>query len=404
MLLSMAWRNVWRNRRRSAVILLAIALGLWAGLVTCALMYGMSMQVLERAIEDRVGHVQVHAPGYRDSPEATNLIPAGGEVLASLERSPHVRAASGRLRIDGAASSPAGARGVRVLGVDPAAESAVLNVARHITEGGFLSASRRNPVVIGERLARKLDVELGSKIVLQGQGAGGDIDGGAFRVAGLFRTVNSEFDKRTVFVRRADLARIFGLGEGLHQIVLTLERPDELSERAAELADLFPGLDVADWRRLEPELSLMNDAYTQYLLVFLVIILVALAFGITNTMLMGVIERVREFGVIIALGMNHARIFLMILLETLLLTFSGCAAGIAAGWLTIAGLGRSGLDLSIVSEGLEAYGMETMLYPALPLETYVQLVLLTGLTAFIAACYPGLKAARLNPVEAIRTY
>ncbi len=404
MIASIAWRNVWRNKKRSAVILAAITLGLWAGLFANGLMYGMIQQIIQNAIGDRLGHIQIHAEGYRNHPEIENVIPDGMQVLDQTRRTPGVQAASGRILINGMASSATNALGAQLYGIEPAVDSVIIDLEDRLVEGVWADTARRNPVVVGKAMADKLGLKLGSKIIVQGQALNGDIAGAAFRIVGLFNTVNSAFDKTAMFAQRDDVDRIFGMEGTIHQIIILADSYEIVATTADTLQTEFASLDVSPWKKLSPELGMYSDTSSYYLLIFLGIILVALAFSITNTMLMAVIERIREFGVIKALGMSHGKIFAMILLETVLLTLLGCIGGMITGWATVAIVNRTGLNLAGVSEGLEAFGMATVIRPELPWSTYPQLILLTGLTAIIAAIYPAIKAIRLNPTEAIRTY
>jgi ABC-type lipoprotein release transport system permease subunit len=280
----------------------------------------------------------------------------------------------------------------------------VTDVPGRVVSGSYFGVERRNPIVIGKRLADKLGIELGRKIVITGQGGDGEISAGAFRVVGVFQTVNSIFDESTVFVERADLARSFALGGEIHEIAVRVRRSGDIEPVARALRHDYPDLDVATWRELSPEVALTNESTQQMNYIFLVIILIALVFGVTNTMLMGVLERTRELGVVIALGMRPGPVFAMVLVETILLSVVGGLAGVALAAASIAGLGHTGIDLSFVSSGLASFGMDKVIYPVMPATEYPWVVLLVIATAIVASLYPGWKAVRLDPVRAIRTY
>jgi putative ABC transport system permease protein len=403
MLWTLSWRNVWRNKKRSGIIVAAIACGLWGGLLISGLFYGMQEQMVQSAISDRTAHIQIHAKGFLDRKEIGLVIPDGQKVLKEVRRIPGVKYASGRIVINGMASSPTTATGVTMYGIIPSEEKDISDISKRIIQGTYLKSSARNPIIAGQELVRKLALEEGNKTVLTAQDMNGDISAGAFRIAGIFKTVSSKFDKTTVFAQRDDLARIFNLDGQIHEIAIIANNINEIPVITAELHKKYPSLSVESWRELAPELSLMTDTTMQFLVIFIVIVLLALAFGTTNTMLMGVMERVRELGVVIALGMNHGRIFLMIVLETVFLAITGGIVGMILSYGSIEILYRTGINLSIVSKGLAAFGSSEILRPILPWQAYPIIGAFVVVTAVIAAIYPAIKAIKLNPVEAIRT-
>jgi ABC-type lipoprotein release transport system permease subunit len=404
MLWLVAWRNVWRNKKRSVIIICAIGCGLWAGLLTSGLWYGMAEQMVQSAIADRTAHLQIHLPGFRDHREIDLVLPSGGDVPGSAEQIAGVAAGAGRSVIQAMATSPSAAYGVTVYGVDPAREVRVSRIYHQIIDGTYFESSKRNPIVVGEELADELGVGLGKKIVLTAQGRDGSISAGAFKIAGLFKTVSSEFDKATVFALREDVDRTFSLNSDIHEIALLVDDINRIDSVRARVASACPELEVVTWKELAPDMALMTDTSTEYLMIFLIIILIALAFSITNTMLMAVLERVRELGVMIALGMSRGAILFMIVLETIYLAIIGAVFGLGFSAATISILARSGIDLSLVSRGLAYSGISSVVYPLVPGATYPVLAMMVLLTAIAAGLYPAVKAVRLKPVEAIRTY
>jgi putative ABC transport system permease protein len=403
MLLALAWKNVWRNTRRSAIMMTAIALGLWGGLFAIGIFTGMYDAMVNTAIDRTLGHAQVHARGFLVERDIARAIPEAGALASALRTIPGIAAVSPRTVIEGMGSSPSSALGVRILGVDPAAERAVTAVARRMKEGSFFEGSGRIPAVIGRKLAVKLDVRLRSKIVLSFQRPDGSLVYGAFRVAGIFDTESSVFDGQTVFVRRPDLDALAGVPL-VHEIAVRLERADSLAAAVSGMRAVAPGLEVLGWKELAPELKLTAESTDLTAGILLGIILLALLFGITNTMLMSVLDRVREFGVLMAVGMRRRKLFSMIVLETLFLAISGSVAGTGLGIATIAVFARRGIDLAWFSDGLSLYGISSMLYPVLHGSTYPLLGCMVVLASCIAALYPAMKAIRLHPASAISTF
>jgi len=365
---------------------------------------GMVEQMTRSTIETRVSHIHIFEKGFYADKETAKTIPAGNRILGDIRQMPEVLSAVGRVKITAMASSAHAARGVVVNGIVPEEEPGVTKIHEMITQGVYFGAEKRNTAVIGEKLAEELEVELGDKIVLTAQALDADIAAGAFRIAGLYKTPSSVFDGATVFVRRDDIAKILGLGDGIHEIAIIVEDPGTVSELAGRLRGRYVDLDVMAWGDLAPELEYTNAAMSQMLYIYMMVILLALAFGIVNTMLMSVLERVRELGVLIAVGMNHRRIFAMVVIETILLSVSGGVAGMALGAASIALLGRVGINLAVVSRALASFGVSEILYPRMPLVQYPRLAILVVGVALLSAIYPAIRAVRVDPVTAIRTY
>jgi putative ABC transport system permease protein len=404
MLILIAWRNIWRNKKRSVTILAAIAFGIWAGIFTMGLMEGMYAQMVESGISTRLGHIQIHTPDFRDRPDISETIPDGLFILRQLQGREDVRAAAGRAVVAGMASSPQTSSAVTVFGIDPTADARVFDINQRVLEGSWFQTDKRNPIVIGAKLAQRLSLKLGNKVVFQAQAADGSIGAGAFRIVGIFQTTSSAFDETHAYAGREDIQRIFGLGDSIHEIALVLNDFKNVAAAHEALAETYPHLSVETWKELAPELAVTTEMGDQMLYIFLIIILLALVFGITNTMLMGVLERIRELGVLKALGLKGGRMFGMILFETVMLSLVGAVAGIVAGAGTIGIFAKVGINLSIVSQGLAEFGMSDIVYPTLARGAYLNVTVLVILTALISAVYPGIKAIRLNAVQAIRTY
>jgi putative ABC transport system permease protein len=403
MILLLSWKNIWRSKRRSAIIIAAIALGLWGGLFAYGVMEGMADTMVNSAIDRDMMHLQIHAPGFRDDRSLAQAIPTADSLVDVLRRAPGVFAVVERELIDGMAVSPLTSRGVRIVGIDPEREAAATSMKKSIVAGDFLTpAGRGTPVVIGKALADKLELHLHGKIVLTFQSLDGTILSGAFRIVGIYTTFSSQFDEAMVFVRQHDLDDLSGR-RLIHEIAVRLDAADSVGSFVHNFRQQHPGLECQGWKELSPELKITAESTGISMMIFLGIILLALTFGITNTMLMAVLDRVREFGMLMAVGMMRRRLFALILTETLFLSLTGGIIGMVLGLLTILVTHDTGIDLSVFSQGLSYYGIPSMLYPVVPWQTYVSLALMIVITSLCAALYPALKAVRLNPVTAIRT-
>jgi ABC-type lipoprotein release transport system permease subunit len=301
-------------------------------------------------------------------------------------------------------SSANASSGIQIMGIDPEQESRVTTIHKTVCDscGTYFREDRKNPVLISRKLADKLKVRLRSKIVIRFQDEEGNLVDAAFRVCGLYRTSNGMFDEREVFVRKDDLTSIFGKEAPVHEIAVLLSDPDSLYEVGSRIRELCPDLEVQTWMEIQPELALLVTASDQMMYIFLGIILLALAFGIVNTMLMAVLERTKEIGMLMSIGMSKSRIFRMILLETVLLTLTGGIVGMAVSALLIAVFNRYGIDLSIVGEGMEALGYEAMVYPSITVAYFIILTIMILVTGIVSSVYPARKALSIEPAKAIK--
>ena len=404
MLFLLAWKNVWRNKKRSLIILAAIAIGLGCGLFASAVMYGMWDSTVNAAIDRDLSHIQLHTEKFQKENLIENFIPGGKEIEEQISRINGVKAVSGRTVIEGMAASASSSTGVEVKGIIPDNEIKVTSVASSIIEGKYFEGVSRNPIVIGKELAKKLDLKLRSKIVLSFQGMDGNIIYAAFRIAGIFETESSMFDKSNVFVKQSDLFSLLNSKPVIHEIAVRLNTVQVMDPVASQLRDKYKNLSVETWQQLAPELSLTYETLILELNIFLGIILFALLFGITNTMLMSVMERIRELGILMAVGMKRMRVFILIIIETIVLSITGGVIGMILGAVSIWITAQKGINLSLFSQGLSSYGISSHLFPGLPTEFYPILFVMIIITAIISAVYPAIKAVRLNPASAIRTY
>jgi putative ABC transport system permease protein len=401
MLFKIAWRNIWRNRTRSLVVISAVAIGLFAGMFMMAFFQGAINQEIESMVETQLSHIQFHNPAFIDDKEVNDTIANGRPIVNRLKQDRDIKAVSGRLITTGMISSTSTASGVEIHGVVPEDERAVSNISADIIAGSYFTGLRKNEIVIGEKLAEKLGVKLHNKIVLTFQSKTGDLTAGSFRIAGIFRSRNSSFDQITVFTLFDDLAAILGTTGEMHEIAVVLKDGQKTNAVAAVLKKQYPSLLVQTWLELSPQMALLSGIMDQMMYIIIGIILLALMFGIINTMLMVVLERQREFGVLMAIGMNKPRVFFMIVLESVMLACAGIPAGILFTMLTVGSLAKHGIDLSSFSQALSQYGFSNFIYPVLKQSMFVPITLMTALTAILSAIYPALKALRFKPAEAI---
>ena len=398
----LAWRNVGRNPRRTLIVLTAIGVGIWGVFLTMALNFGMMFQMVETAISTDLGHIQVHARGFERKPGLERRIENGSAWgMRQLEALPELRAWAPRVRSEGLLYSPRASVGVRVVAVDPEREPRVSRIPGNVVAGDYLDGPRRR-VVIGEALARRLGVGVGDKVVLSVQDAEGEMTGEAYRVGGLFRSAWSEIDRGVVFLRLEEAQSLFAIGDAVSEIVVVARERDEVERlRDAIAPQLGEDLEVRTWKELRPLLDYMVSSFDQSAWWVYAAVFVAMAFGIANVLLMAVYERIREIGVLTAIGMRPRRLVAMILAESLLLAILGLGLGLGAAFATAWAL-RDGIDLSAFAEGLNAYGIGTRIVPVIRSQDVATPVGVALVTALLASLWPALHAVRIRPAEAVR--
>ena len=311
----------------------------------------------------------------------------------------HVTAYTKRLVLQGMASTAHGNYGVKIMGIFPDKEKNVTDISEKLVQGTYLYKLKRNPIIIGEKLANKLGVKVNSKVVLNFQDSNNNTVSTGFRVEGIFKTINSSFDEENVFVKYDDLAPLVSLSGKYHEIAILC---DNITETETVENQIKTNNSVESWDQLSPELGYAQEAMSNFIYIFMGIILLALAFGIVNTMLMAVLERKREIGMLLSVGMDKRKVFTMIILETLFLAFIAALLGVLLSIWTIEYFGRHGINLSAVAKGLESLGMGARVFTKLPFAMYVDITLMTLSVALIAAVIPARRALKLNPAEAVK--
>ncbi|MBT8221241.1 MAG: ABC transporter permease [Bacteroidia bacterium] len=402
MLLKIAWRNIWRSKTRSIIVILSIAFGIWSVAFLLSFSNGMVNSYIERSINNELAHIQIHHPKFMDEPELGYHLGDVQDLMDQISKDSTIKSYARRTLVYGMISTAKGAQGIKISGISPEMESQVTSINNAMATGEYLSESGKNPVIIGQKLAKKLGAKERSKVVLTFQDIDGNITAGAFRVKGIFETYNALFDEGNVFVRRKDLNALLNDPVISHEIALKIHDLHQLDHVKSAMKNAAPNLSVQKYSEISPEVELYESQISIASIIIIGIVMLALIFGIINTMLMAVLERYKELGILMAIGMNKVKVFFMIVIETILLALIGAPIGIFIGWLSVRGFSETGINLSSFSEGLRAYGISELIYPELSTMLVGYLAIGIGITAILASVYPAMKAIRLDPVSAIR--
>ena len=398
---TLAWRNLWRNHRRTIIMLAAISIGAWAMIFMTALMRGMVNEMLREGVRGLPGHVQVHHRGYRDDPSVENLLSLTAAELENELGAAGIERFTARVRVPAVISSERESRGVTLIGVDPAEEIAVDAIGTDIAEGRGLDGPDDGGVVLGRRLAEKLETSIGKRVVLMSQDPDNEVADRGYRVVGLYAADLAVMEEAYVFAGRETVQRMLGIGDGVSELAVVGDDYRVVDPLAARVrAAIGEADETLVWTELDEYLGTMLGVMDGFVLVWIIVIFLALSFGLINTLVMAVFERVREIGLMLALGMPPASILAQVIVESVLLLVLGLAIGNALSFASILPL-RDGIDISIVAEGMEWFGASSMLYPELELKDVITANVVVIVLGFLASISPAWRASRYEPVEAI---
>ena len=399
----LAWRNMWRNPRRTTVILIAVIIGIWAMIFLGSIQRGMNDQMIRTNIATMTGQIQVHRSGYRSDPVVQNSITDVDEVQKTVEEQlpPDSHWAS-RVRVNAVASNARHTHGVVLVGIDPEQEAKVSFIESAITEGRYLKPDEKNGIVIGKALADKFETELGKKLVLMSQATDKEIASKAFRIVGIYNADLEATEKQFVFVSQKRARKMLKLGDGISEIAIVLPEIGNEDKTVKALEKALPdGYEVLSWRELLPMVNAFLDMMNGFLVLWDLVVFIAMGFGIVNTLLMAVFERMREFGLLKALGMKPSRIVVEVLTESFLLLVLGMIVGNAISYAGAWALSGPGIDLSALAAGAEFVGIARVIYPSVVLR---DVLIANGVVFFLGllvSLYPAVRAARFTPVEAM---
>lgn len=404
--LHIAWRNLWRNRKRTGLALLAIAVGQWAVLATQGLMRGYGDNMQQAITGPMVGHVQLHHPDYREERALELVIDETDSKLSSISALPHVVSAAGRIHAPVLMAPVREAFVATVIGIDVESESRPFGLI-----SGNTDPLGPRHVMIGHRLARKSGAGAGDEIALVGQAVDGSLANDLFIVQSIVKGPSDVVNQTGVVMSLADAQQFLEMPDQVHEIIVRAKRLEHVDNLLAPLreAPVLAKLEIAPWYEIVPELVMMIDMVDVSGWIVLVLVLIAAVAGIMNTLVMSTYERMREFGMLLALGCSPRRIVRMIMIEALFLGILGVALGTALGVGFVAVFRESGINMaSWGGEGLEDFAYAGMTIPLeiIPrIEWFDPLVGLVSvmMVSLLAAIWPAASAGRLDPTEAMRS-
>jgi putative ABC transport system permease protein len=404
--IQMSWRNLWRNKRRSLAVILTVAIGIFAMTLASGFINGFNAQMIENTINTSLGHIAIHQKGFQQDMKLEYNFKAGPSLYEAIKSTPGVIAYAPRVKIQGMLRSSEASRGVMIIGIDPEKETKVSEIYRYTQkEGGsrFLEDPAEDAILISATLAKKLDLVLGDRLVLMIQDQKGQIVGAGLKVVGLFVTPMASIDKHVAYVGIKKIQHLAGIGSNISEISIVCTDKNLAGPSAQSIISRSNAsrLEILSWKDMAPHLARMIDLADNIVLFFFVIVFISVIFTIINTMIMTIMERFHEIGVMKSIGTRPARIFAMIVFESVNLSLVGLCAGAVLGVCLIFVLSQTGVDLSAYGKNLRNWGTGSTIYPFLKTKDIVSSSIIVIVIALISSLYPGLKAARINPLEAL---
>jgi ABC-type lipoprotein release transport system permease subunit len=410
-LLIMAWRNVWRNWRRTVIAGIAIALGLTFILLYEGFLGGMNEALYSNTVKLQGGHVQVHAPGFREKANRLPLLPladADAAVEAALAQ-PEVIAVSQRVETGGMVSSREGTLSVVITGIEPEKEAPVSLVAENVVQGRWLQSDDEDFLLIGQAMAERLEVTVGDRVTLVGRATHQQMRRRTMTIVGIYDIGIPDVEKGLVYVSLLEAQTLFDLRDQATEVAIYLAQVGQEPSVVERLQMALPGYEVDAWDTLDPSLKEIMEMEDAIMNVFGLVILLIAAVGILNLMLMAVFERTREIGLLAAMGLKRPETVVLFLLEGVMIGLLGALGGCVLGGVIGAYLGRVGIDLVAMfggevnmSEFGELYGlMGDRLYVRIGIGMLAERALTVGVIAALASLYPAWQASTREPAEAL---
>jgi putative ABC transport system permease protein len=405
----LAWRNVWRNPRRTALTVAATVFAVVLVVFFVALAAGLHEKMIEDAVRVHSGHVTIMGRGYLENQTLEQFIRLDEPLKTLLRRTPGIRGYAPRVIGFALISKDSATQGIAVFGVDPRREGSVTTLPERVRQGAFLSPNGRHEIVLGERLAENLGAHLGDKLLLYSVAYSLETAYDLFSVAGVMKLPEPALDRSVAVISLKDAQDFFVYGDRITEVAILARDAGSAPALAATLKRELAGMsgenaEVHTWEQVIPELQqfIFLDDAGMYML--LVILIVVVGFGILNTILMAILERRRELGVVLALGLPPGAMFRLVYLESMFLAGIGLALGLAGGVVLVLHFVAHPVHLTGTAAGaLELWGIEPVLtWKLKPLNPIGSTITILGVAA-LAALYPALKASRARPVDALRS-
>lgn len=406
-LFMIGWRNIWRHKRRSVVVITSISIGILGMILSMSFLNGMNNQIVENTISTSLGHIAIHRKGFQETRKLEYFFRPSQQTNKAIAKNKLIKSYTTRVKAQAMLRSSEAAIGVMIFGIDPEREKSVSKIYEYTSKdngSAFLNSASGDSILISKSTAKKLDILLGDKLVLMIQDKNGEIAGVGMTVRGVFQTPVETFDKFVAFTGIKKMQEITGMGaDNITEINILLENKKNVDRVKQSLIQGIadPGIEVLSWKDMAPSLVSAIKLFDAMVYIFFAIIFITIIFSITNTLVMSIMERFHEIGVMKSIGTNPSWIFTIVIFEAANLGFVGLALGTATGAGLVGILSRTGINLSFYTESMRLWGTGSIIYPAIKGMDIVAATAIVIATTIIAALYPAFKAARIKPLDAL---
>jgi len=402
--LRLAWRNVWRNKRRTLIVIIAVALGLALMVFYDGLMAGATKDLYSKVVRLLGGNIQIHATGYREKSKRMPLLalPDAEAAVQAASAQPEVIAASRRINTSGMISNREGSFPLTIFGIEPELEAPVGLIAQNIVAGSYLQSNDQDMILLGQAQADRMEVGIGDRITLIGQATHDQMRRRTMTVIGIYDLGLPEYEKHAAYISLTEAQRLFGLRDQATEVVIALQKVGLEGDIVNELQTALPAYEVDSWQVANPEMVQTIERKSSFMNMFGGIILLIAAIGILNLLLMAVLERTREIGLLGAMGLKPGQIMVLFLLEGVMMGLLGALCGIGLGLVLIIIVGRIGIDISQFA-GVSSMTaiMAGRMYPVPAYGLLFNRILTVTIIAAIAALYPAREASKRDPADAL---
>lgn len=398
----LAWRNLWRNGRRTLILLLAISFGVWSMIVVSAFLRGMVDGMNQTSLNNLPGEIQIHQVDFINDQNVINHIDEPTGALLHQLNQQWITEWASRVRSPVMIASERVTLGSQLIAFEPKQEPFTVNEL-DLVSGRMLKDGEDNGIIIGQKMAMRLKTDLNKRVVITLQDVDNEIAESGVRVIGIYSKPTEQEELATIYAGRGFIQNLLNMPDKITEIAVFTDGEQSLNQVVSSLATAVDDTyDINTWRELNAYLAAISDLMNSYILIFIVIVFTVLGFGLANTLLMSIFERQQEIGLIMALGLQSKAVIFMIVIEALLLLIIGLIIGDGLA-LTTAHALSAGIDLSSIAEGLAMAGMDTTLYPVVYRQDVIAANIIVIVLGIITSLWPAIKAAHANPIEAINT-